>query len=84
MHIVIYGLYLLARILGYKHFKENEEDDKNIKTILSFFILPLFWLLFAIAGLAFTFRLGVAIFLICFIMTISKNTKLTVINIINI
>ena len=85
MHIVIYGVYLLARILGYRHFKENEEDNQNIKTLLSFFILPIFWLLFATSHeLSITFQMGVVSFIICIIMAISKNTKLILINIINI
>lgn len=84
MHIVIYGVYLLARILGYRHFKKAEEDNQNIKTILSFFILPLFWLLFATLETSVTFIIGLIIFIICFIMAISKNSKLILISLINI
>ena len=85
MHIVIYGVYLLARILGYRHFKKTEEDNQHIKTLLSFFILPIFWLLFATSHeLSITFQMGVVSFIICIIMAISKNTKLILINIINI
>ncbi|MBQ3162607.1 MAG: hypothetical protein IJC04_10855 [Oscillospiraceae bacterium] len=93
MHIVIYGVYLLARILGYRHFKKTEEDDPNInikttlystKKFLSFFILPIFWLLFATLETSVTFIIGLVIFIICFIMAISKNSKLILISLINI
>ena len=89
MHIVIYGVYLLARILGYKHFKKTEEDDTNIniysaKKFLSFFILPIFWFLFATLETSVTFIIGLIIFIICFIMAISKNSKLILMNLVNI
>lgn len=94
MHIVIYSVYLLARILGYKNFKKAEEDDPNIniktilystKKFLSFFILPIFWFLFARSDNLITFLLiGIVTLVVCIIMSISKNIKLILLNFVNI